>query len=803
MDFKNEFVSLRKLAIEKEFSKMNEMQRDAVFHINGPLLILAGAGSGKTTVLVNRIANLIKYGDAYNSEQVFGEVTQSEVDYLKAYLDGRESSLLSVEPLMSVRPAKPWKILAITFTNKAAGELKERINTMLGSGGEEVWASTFHATCARMLRRDADLIGFSKQFTIYDTDDSKRLMKEVQRELEIDDKKLPHKSILSEISKAKDQMIVPDEYMNLYGNDFRLKQIAQCYKLYQQKLKKSDAMDFDDLLNKTVELLTNNDDVLEYYQNRFSYIHVDEYQDTNKVQFKFISLLASSSQNLCVVGDDDQSIYKFRGATIENILSFEHIFNSAKVIKLEQNYRSTQTILDAANAVISNNRERKGKNLWTQNGEGKKITDHTALDEQEEAAYIADSVFENVQNGSSYKDHAVLYRMNAQSNAVERAFVRRGIPYRIIGGHRFYDRMEIKDMLAYLHIINNLNDNVRLNRIVNVPKRGIGDASMQKASQIADGLGLSLFEVLKTADQYEVLSRSSNKMIEFSKMIGYFLQMSEQMSIHELYELVLNKSGYMMMLENAGEEGLTRIENVNELSSNLLKYEQENGDSTSLSGFLEEVSLLTDIDNYNQDNDSVVMMTLHAAKGLEFPFVYLPGLEEGIFPGFQSMFEPKEVEEERRLAYVGITRAKKELYILHCQSRMLFGNTSRNKVSRFASEIPENLLECTRPSSFGGFSKSTSGMGAPSGFGWGDIPKSQNKSSFSGGFGGSSIGIKGTEPSAKSEVFKPGDRVEHKTFGQGMVLSVAPMGNDYLIEIAFDTKGSKKLMSNFAKLSKI
>ena len=795
---RQEFIGLRKKAIEKTFHRMNDMQKQAVFHVNGPLLILAGAGSGKTTVLVNRIASLIRFGDAFHSEDIRGTVTENEITYLKRYIDGQENDLEGLEHLMSVGAPPPWRILAITFTNKAAGELKERISAMLGTGGEEVWASTFHATCARILRRDAGLLGYSNNFTIYDTDDSKRLMKDVQKSLSIDDKKLSHKVILKEISKAKDEMMSPKEFTELYGHDFRLKQIAECYVRYQSKLKSADAMDFDDMICNTVELLDKHEEVREYYQNRFTYIHVDEYQDTNKAQFRLIRLLTGARKNLCVVGDDDQSIYKFRGATIENILSFEQHFENARVIRLEQNYRSTQTILDAANAVISNNKNRKGKNLWTEQEDGEKIVCHTALDEQDEASFIADSILEHVREGESYKSHAVLYRMNAQSNAIERTLVRSGIPYRIIGGHRFYERMEIKDALAYLQVIVNPSDSVRLMRIVNAPKRGIGDTSTDKAAQIAAGLNLTLFEVMKHADEYELLSRSAVKMKAFTQLIESLQAAAEELPIQELYELMIQKTGYRVMLEELGDEGLTRLENINELSSNLLKYQQENAEEASLSGFLEEVSLMTDIDNYNADNDSVVLMTLHSAKGLEFPYVYLPGMEEGIFPGMQSMFEPKEVEEERRLAYVGITRAKKELTVLHCRSRMLFGNTSYNQASRFMREIPEDLTESTQKAAFSSFQSHEPYADTSGGFGKPFAPKSFGKAS---GFG--SIGVSQPKKApAATETFSPGDRVEHKTFGAGTVLSVSQMGSDSLIEIAFDTKGKKKLMSNFAKLQK-
>ena len=643
--------------MQEKLKKMNPRQLEAVLHTEGPLLILAGAGSGKTTVLINRIAYII------------------------------DQSL-----------AKPWQILAITFTNKAAGELKERLTAMLGDTGGDVWAATFHSTCARILRRDGDRIGYSSHFTVYDTDDSKRLVKDCQKALNIDDKMISHKSILSEISHAKDSMLSPADYQAAAGSDFRLAKIGAVYELYQKRLREADAMDFDDLLGNTVELFRQCPDVLEYYQNRFRYIMVDEYQDTNQVQYEFVRLLAEKSKNLCVVGDDDQSIYKFRGATIENIMSFEKSYPNAKVIRLEQNYRSTKNILNAANAVISNNEERKGKTLWTENPEGDKIQIHTSSNEQDEAGFVATTILEQVAKGRKYSDFAVLYRMNSQSNILEKVFVKSGIPYRIIGGHRFYERREIRDMIAYLSVINNPSDEIRLRRIVNQPKRSIGDKTIATASEIAGALGESLLEVLGRADEFDSLRRASVKLKAFYDMMQELIDANddESVSLHELYELILEKTGYIEALRGEKEEAETRIENINELASNLLKFQEENGEEATLSAFLEEVSLMTDIDNYDETADTVVMMTMHSAKGLEFPVVFLPGFEEGIFPGLQAIYDPNEIQEERRLCYVAITRAKESLYLLNADSRMLFGSTSRNRPSRFSLEIPLDLINKTR-----------------------------------------------------------------------------------------------------------
>lgn len=736
--------------MQEKLKKMNSKQLEAVLHTEGPLLILAGAGSGKTTVLINRIAYIIDQG-----------------------------------------LAKPWQILAITFTNKAAGELKDRLTAMLGDTGGDVWAATFHSTCARILRRDGDRIGYSSHFTVYDTDDSKRLIKDCQKSLNIDDKMISHKSILSEISHAKDSMISPADYQSAAASDFRLAKIGAAYELYQKRLREADAMDFDDLLGNTVELFRQCPDVLEYYQNRFRYIMVDEYQDTNQVQYEFVRLLAEKSENLCVVGDDDQSIYKFRGATIENIMSFEKSYPNAKVIRLEQNYRSTQNILNAANAVISNNEERKGKTLWTENPEGDKIQIHTSPTEQEEAGFVANTILEQVAKGRKYSDFAVLYRMNSQSNILEKVFVKSGIPYRIIGGHRFYERREIRDMIAYLSVINNPSDEIRLRRIVNQPKRSIGDRTIATASEIAGALGEPLLEVLGRADEFDSLRRASVKLKAFYDMMQELIDANEDenVSLHELYELVLEKTGYIEALRSEKEEAETRIENINELASNLLKFQEENGEEATLSAFLEEVSLMTDIDNYDETADTVVMMTMHSAKGLEFPVVFLPGFEEGIFPGMQAIYDPSEIQEERRLCYVAITRAKEKLYLLNADSRMLFGSTSRNRPSRFSLEIPLNLIEKTREQDW---RKPDSGTRMP-------VAEAElRKKSATAAMHFGQV----TPPAKSGNSFKTGDMVQHKTFGKGLVVSSTPMGNDVLLEIAFE-QGTKKLMANFARLIKV
>ena len=784
----NEFLTLRRQIIEKEFDRMNDKQLEAVLSTEGPLLVLAGAGSGKTTVLVNRVANLLQYGCAANSDEIRFEPTEQDLRLMRECLYG-EPLAPELYDLLAVRPARPWEILAITFTNKAANELKERILKKIGDsvgGIGEIWACTFHSACARILRRYGDRLGYSSHFTIYDTDDTKRVVKECQRILEIDEKFLPAKLILREISNAKNALLTPQEYAKDTENDVRKRRIADAFECYQKLLLNADAMDFDDLIVNTVQLLEQDEEVRAYYQRRFRYIMIDEYQDTNYAQYRLTSILAAAHHNICVVGDDDQSIYKFRGATIENILHFEEQYDNALVIRLEQNYRSTQTILDAANAVIAHNEQRKGKNLWTANGKGEQIVLHTADDEQQEARYVANRMMSFKQQGGSWKDNAVLYRMNAMSNSIESALVRSGIPYRIIGGHRFYERKEIRDALAYLTVIGNPDDNVRLRRIINEPKRGIGDTMMNRAAEIAAGLDMSIFEILKTADDFPSLSRSSVKLKDFTNKIQEYQARSEQMTIAELLQFVLEDSGYIQFLETSEpDKYVDRLANLSELTANINRYCEENEQPT-LNGFLEEVALMTDIDAFNAESDTVVLMTIHSAKGLEFTNVFLVGMEDGVFPGQPALFEPEELEEERRLAYVAITRAKKRLILTNARSRMVFGSTTYNPPSSFVGEIPPLLLERTglavRRTAAKPMESNTPLQAKPIDRGFSSVR---------------------AKTITESENYKVGDGVLHKAFGQGVILSVKPMGNDLLLEIAFEKAGTKKVMAKFAKLEKI
>lgn len=742
---------------------LNEMQQLAVDTTEGPLLILAGAGSGKTTVLVNR-----------------------------------------VEHIISSHLATPWQVLAITFTNKAAGELRERLVSAIGEEANDIWAYTFHSCCSRILRRFGEKIGYTNHFTIYDTDDSRRVMKQCQKQLGIEDRLINHKSILAEISRAKDSLISPEEYKQTAQNDFRKSKIAECYELYQAQLKKSDAMDFDDIIFNTVKLLEENEDVRNLYQTQFKYVMVDEYQDTNHAQYVLTSLLADKYKNICVVGDDDQSIYRFRGATIENILSFENHYKGAKVIRLEENYRSTQNILDGANAVISHNKNRKGKTLFTRSGSGDKIVYKTVMSESEESQYIIDEIVKNVNNGMKYSDHAILYRMNAQSRNLEVMLTKSGISHRIIGGHRFFDRKEIKDIVSYLAVINNPSDNVRLQRIINVPKRAIGDTMFANVLEIGAGLGMSAFEVCERADEFQKTSRSASKLMNFTKMIRDFQECIENgMGLNDLLQEVLDVTKYLDYLQEEPETYEDRVNNIKELSSMFIKYEEESEDA-NLSEFLEDVALISDIDSYNEDEDAVVLMTLHSAKGLEFPVVFIPGMEEGIFPGNQSMFSEEDLEEERRLAYVGITRAKKKLYLISSQQRMLYGQTSRNMPSRFLREIPSSVIDdqsvvarrstgfTTPRTAYANASRNELGHSSHNKIG------SYTQSSSS----AHKFGQAGNAAQKNNIDFKVGDTVCHKSFGTGTVLTITPMGGDMLLEVAFDKAGTKKMMANYARLEK-
>ena len=726
------------------YDTLNEPQKEAVLHTEGPLLILAVAGSGKTRVLTHRIAYLIE-------EQ----------------------------------GVNPWNILAITFTNKAAGEMRQRVDSLVGFGSESIWVSTFHSACVRILRRYIDRLGYDNRFTIYDTDDQKTLMKEVCRKVDLDTKRFKERMLLSVISSAKNEMILPDEFELNAGGDFAQLQIAKAYREYEAQLRSNNALDFDDLLVRTVQLLDTQTDVRESYQERFRYIMVDEYQDTNHAQYRLVSLLSAKYQNLCVVGDDDQSIYRFRGATIENILSFEEEFPGATVIRLEQNYRSTQNILDAANGLIGHNYARKGKNLWTENGTGDKVISYRAVDELGEAMFVVRQIEESAARGQKFSDNAVLYRTNAQSNTIERQLVRTGIPYRIVGGTKFFDRKEIRDILAYFHVIENPSDAVRIRRIINEPKRGIGDATVRLVEEIAEQQGLAMFDVMKQASDYAALSKKSTVLREFAEMIETLRHISDTSSLEILLDETMRQTGYAEMLETQGVEGRVRLENIAELKTNLIKYENDSEDG-GLQGFLEEVSLFTDLDNLNDSEDSVILMTMHSAKGLEFKNVYVIGLEENLFPSYQSASSDSEIEEERRLAYVALTRAKERLYLTCAAQRMLFGRTSRNQPSRFLREIPEELLDRKDDAA-----RTFTPPARP------ECPKHVYTPEI-----GRNVGT--AVPAQKTGVtYGVGDLVTHKVFGRGRVISMTPMGSDTLVEVRFDTKGTKKIMANFAKLVRI
>ena len=700
-NLQQEFCKLRDTYIEKQFGRLNEMQRAAVFTTSGPLLILAGAGSGKTTVLVNRIANLIRFGSAHGSSWTPREVTEDDVKALRTALMTDTDAPGWLDGMLRKDAVRSWNVMAITFTNKAAGELKERLRNMLGGEeGDEVFASTFHSACVRILRRWAEEIGYPRSFTIYDTDDSQRVMKTVYKELSVDDKFFPVKSAINQMSRWKDQLVSPAEALQTPAKDTKGALAARVYAAYEKKLKEAGAFDFDDLIYQTVQLLAEHKEVRDFYQNKYRYLLVDEYQDTSVAQFRLVSLLTGPEKNICVVGDDDQSIYRFRGATIENILNFERVYPGTKTIRLEQNYRSTSNILNAANCVIQHNTERKGKTLWTQNGEGDKVQVYTAENEQDEASHIADIIGQHLREGGHLADHAVLYRMNAQSAPLESYFTRAGIPHKIVGGQRFNDRKEVKDIHSYMSIVANPRDDVRLRRIINEPARKIGATTIDVIADLAGQEGVSMLEIIRHADQYAKLSRAIAPLYKFYQIYERLQDSLENKTLDEFASDVIEITGYKAMLEvdaaKGHEDAADRLQNLGQLVNNVKNYCDQQGEEASLEGYLEDIALISDIDNYNESADQVVLMTIHSAKGLEFPYVFLIGMEEGVFPSEMSKYSEADLEEERRLAYVGITRAKKELYISNSVTRMLYGRTQRNEPSRFLREIEPEYLEETR-----------------------------------------------------------------------------------------------------------
>ena len=783
----NRFLAARKKYIESQFSALNNMQRQAVLTTEGPLLLLAGAGSGKTTVLINRIANLMRFGRGSDSNQIPDTVTEADVLFLESLegdLDERQRWM--ADNLCAVEPAAPWSILAITFTNKAANEMKERLSMLLGPEAQDIWAMTFHSACCRILRRDIERMGYTRSFTIYDASDSERMIKEIIKDMGLDDKTFPAKYVLAAISRSKDRMLSPQEMLDRAesSGDLRALHIAKAYEKYQTELKNNNALDFDDIIFITVKLLQEHEDVRSYYQRKFRYVLVDEYQDTNHMQYLLTALLAGGHENICVVGDDDQSIYRFRGATIENILEFESQYRGSRLIRLEQNYRSTQSILNAANSVIAHNLGRKGKRLWTSNGQGDSIIDYEASDEGAEANYVAAQI---IKGSHKYKfsDFAILYRTNAQSNALEFAMKRNGIAYRVIGGTRFFDRAEVKDMLSYLCVINNRADDLRLKRIINNPPRGLGAKTIDTAVRMAEAEQIPLYNVVCDPYSYGPLEKSAMKLLQFSALIEDLARLLEDgMSLPDFYDELLARSGYVSMLESKDTpENKTRLENIRELKSSIQAYLQ-NAENPTLAGFLEEIALYTDLEEYNQGDDAVVMMTMHSAKGLEFANVFLVGFEDGLFPGTRALNDREEMEEERRLCYVAITRAKEHLTITHARQRMLYGRTAAALPSRFLKEIPEDCmvkkgaLRSTSPN----YSDWNSGSAYPAyrpSLNTYSIPAVQ-------------------KPQVPVLELSKGDMVRHAAFGRGMVLSVMKMGGDALLEIAFDDIGTKKLMAKAA-----
>ena len=816
-DLERRFIQARHDAIATEYSNLNPCQRQGVLATEGPLLLLAGAGSGKTTVLIHRVANLLRFGRGSDTDEIPIPISEDEVQFLEQYAaapDAAQRPLM--EYLCAVEPARPWEVLAITFTNKAANELKERLGRMLGEEvAADVWASTFHSACVRILRRDIDRLGFDRSFTIYDSDDSKRVIKDIIKELELEEKSFPPREVQTIISRAKNDMQTPEDFAEQGKaiNDWRKIRMGKVYSLYNKKLRDANALDFDDLLWHTVRLLETAGDVREYYQRKFRYILIDEYQDTNALQYRLAALLTNQEKNICVVGDDDQSIYRFRGADITNILSFERQFKGARGIRLEQNYRSTQNILHAANAVIRHNQGRKGKTLWTENGRGELVTVKTTYNESDEANFVLGQIMMYYRRGGNWGDCAVLYRTNAQSNAMEYACKRNGVPYKIYGGLKFFDRAEVKDMLAYLCVINNPADDLRLRRIINVPARKIGAATVDKAQLIAARYGLTLYDVLCRAEEFPELKSSAAKLKPFTDMIEEMRRRLPDCPLSEFYDYVCERSGYAPALREKDDvESRGRLENVQELKSSILTYlENAEGTEPSLSGFLDEIALYTDLDSRADGDNCVTMMTMHAAKGLEFPQVFVVGMEEGLFPGNRAMGDGAEMEEERRLCYVAMTRAREKLTLTNARQRTLYGRTTPCMPSRFLNEIPEENMEWLskpqprsesweeRDSDYGdrGYGSSYGGYGQRSAA---PVVTRREPAEPKAGALRSAAGASKAAPKAAAPrmQIQAGETVEHDAFGRGLVLSVRAMGGDALVEVAFDSVGTKKLMLKMA-----
>ena len=818
-DLKARYVRLKQKLFDTRYAYLNEPQREAVYTNEGPLLILAGAGSGKTTVLVNRIAFLIKYGGAYFNGDP-GDINESEIETLETVLKYAPKSapeeLDDILSRFSHRPCPAYSILSITFTNKAANEMKTRLKNILGTAADDIWAGTFHSVCVRMLRRYIDRLGYNSNFTIYDSEDVRRQIAAIMKEFNISDETLPVRYVATAISRSKDDLKYPEEFAADSSNP-KERDTKKIYTEYQKRLKLSNALDFDDIIALTVKILETDFEAREYYNNKFEYILVDEYQDTNFAQYALISILSQKHNNVMVVGDDDQSIYKFRGATIANILSFTKKFENAKLIKLEQNYRSTKTILNAANGIIKNNEGRMGKALWTQKASGSKIVLKETGNQNDESDYIADEIISLTESGSRiYKDFAVLYRVNAQSANIETAFAKASIPYRVLGGIRFYERKEIKDMMAYFCLVNNTSDSARLKRIINVPKRSIGEATIAAIEQTAANEGRSMFEIIENAEKYPMLSRNAVRMKAFADLINNFIELEKKESLPDFFEKVFDLSGYRNMLEEAGKEEEDRLDNIKELISQAITYTQAKREElqqsgeleeieaqgygnrvSSLTGFLEEVALISDIDNYDETADAVTLMTIHSAKGLEFPVVFLPGMEENLFPSRLSADKPEELEEERRLAYVAVTRAKEQLFISYAKERLLYGRTGFNKMSRFAEEIPRETLEHIRtPESER--RKNPPGFGSQRRY----PPKISLHSELATDYTTASARQskdRETGESAYVQMFKQGDMIQHPNFGDGLIIKATDLGGDTLYEVAFETVGTKRIMGTYAK----